>query len=331
VKDPGLVQILSARNDRAPAMEGAKQFITENFERFLVAVILAAALGGTYLIPEPAVVLNFFYLPALVASYFLGRRTGILAALFSILSVIFFCGILFPERFFPGRSPLLVIAQLSSWGGFLILASAAVGTLYELNERKLQDLRKAYVGILEILSKYLESTDRYTKGHSVRVAELAMETAIALDLHRSEVENIRVAGLLHDIGKIEVSGEVLRKAAELNDEEREIINEHAAKGARLLASVGNVLKEVVPIVLAHHKNFMSHPEPGGGPQANMPLGARVVAVADAFDAMTSDRPYRKGMPPWQAMEEIVKNAGKQFDGEVVEAFKRVMEKRLEKT
>jgi putative nucleotidyltransferase with HDIG domain len=330
VKDPGLAQVLSTRNGGAPAMEGVKRFITENFEKFLVGIILAAALGGTYLIPEPAVVLNFFYLPTLVASYFLGRRTGILAAVFSILSVILFCGILFPGRFFPGRSPLLVTAQLSSWAGFLILASAAVGTLYELNERKFQDLRNAYVGILEILSKYLESTDRYTKGHSVRVAELAMETAIALDLHRSEVENIRVAGLLHDIGKIEVSGEVLRKAAELNEEEREIMDEHAAKGARILASVGNVLKEVVPIVLAHHQNFMGTAGQSNSPQSNLPLGARVVAVADAFDAMTSDRPYRKGMAPWQAMEEIVKNAGKQFDGEVVEAFKRVMEKKLEK-
>jgi len=330
VKDPGLGQVLSERNGSAPALESAKQFITENFEKFLVAIILAAARGGTYFIREPSVVLNFYYLPVLIASYFLGRRTGILAAAFSILSVILFCAILFPDRFFPDRSPLLVAAQIFSWGGFLILASAAVGTLYELNERKFQDLRNAYVGILEILSKYLESTDRYTKGHSVRVAELAMETAIALDLHRSEVENIRVAGLLHDIGKIEVSGEVLRKAAELNEEEREIMDEHAAKGARILASVGNVLKEVVPIVLAHHQNFMGTAGQSSNPQSNLPLGSRIVAVADAFDAMTSDRPYRKGMPPWQAMEEIMKNAGKQFDGAVVEAFRRVMEKRFEK-
>jgi HD-GYP domain-containing protein (c-di-GMP phosphodiesterase class II) len=139
-----------------------------------------------------------------------------------------------------------------------------------------------------------------------------------------------VAGLLHDIGKIEVSGEVLRKAAELNEEEREVMDEHAAKGARILASVGNVLKEVVPIVLAHHQNFMGTAGQGSNPQVTLPLGSRIVAVADAFDAMTSDRPYRKGMPPWQAMEEIMKNAGKQFDGAVVEAFRRVMEKRFEK-
>ncbi len=91
----------------------------------------------------------------------------------------------------------------------LILASVAVGTLYEKNERRLLELKGAYIGILEILSKYLESTDRYTKGHSVRVSEFAMEIAKAMDLPPVEVENIRVAGLLHDIGKIEVSGEIL--------------------------------------------------------------------------------------------------------------------------
>ena len=200
-----------------------------------------------------------------------------------------------------------------------------MGTLYEQNERRLQDLKNAYIGVLEILSKYLESTDRYTKGHSVRVSELAMETAIAMELPRSEVENIRVAGLLHDIGKIEVSGEILRKAAELSSEERELMNEHTVKGAYLLSSVGSVLKDVVPIVVSHHKYFMSGSRIKEGKLSNnIPLGARVVAVADAFDAMTTDRPYRKGMPPWEALEEIVKNAGKQFDPEVVEPFKRVI-------
>jgi len=219
---------------------------------------------------------------------------------------------------------------LSSWGGFLILASIAVGTLYEQNERRLRDLKNAYIGVLEILSKYLESTDRYTKGHSVRVSELAMEIGMAMDLTRAEVENVRVAGLLHDIGKIEISGEILRKAAQLTTEERELLDEHTVKGAYLLTSVGSVLKEVVPIVVSHHRYFA---DPTGETQkefTEVPLGSRVIAVADAFDAMTSDRPYRKGVPPWEAMEEIIKNAGKQFDPGVVDAFKHVVREKLEK-
>jgi len=309
-------------------MENFKQVILRNFEKALVGVILAVAFAGTYFLEEVSVVLNFYYLPVLVASYFLGRRSGLLAAVLSIL-MIGICAVLFPERFFPGPSVWKSIAQLSSWAGFLILASIAIGTLYEKHESKLQDLKNAYVGILEILAKYLESTDRYTKGHSVRVAELAMETAIAMELLRSEVETIRVAGLLHDIGKIEISGDILRKAAELTVEERELMSQHSEKGARILSAVGGVLKEVVPIVLAHHKYFVSKIEAAGNPTPELPLGARIVSVADAFDAMTSDRPYRKGVPPWQALQEIVNNSGKQFDAAVVEAFKRVIQRKLE--
>ena len=178
-----------------------------HFEKILVGIILAAAFAGTYLVEEKFIILNFYYLPVLTAGYFLGRRVGVLAAVFSILAVIV-CIFLFPKRFLGVGEILIGVAQLCSWGGFLILASFTVGTLYERNEQRIKELKNAYIGVLEILSKYLESTDRYTKGHSVRVSELAMEIGIAMGFSRPEVENIRVAGLLHDIGKIEVSGEI---------------------------------------------------------------------------------------------------------------------------
>jgi len=129
----------------------------------------------------------------------------------------------------------------------------------------------------------------------VRVSEVAMEIAIAMGLHRNEVENIRAAGLLHDIGKIEVSGEILSNAAELSSSEHELIKEHSAKRANLLSSVGSVLKEVVLIVMSHHQHFISGYENGdnGNGTNNIPFGSRVIAVADAFDAMTTDRPSRR--------------------------------------
>jgi putative nucleotidyltransferase with HDIG domain len=311
-------------------MDQFKQFIVRHFEKALIIIILVAAFIGTYLIEEKSIVLYFYYLPVLSAGYFLGRRMGILTAVFSILVVVV-STLLFPQTFFKGQDFLNTLAQLFSWGGFLILASIAIGTLYEQNERRLQDLKNAYIGVLEILSKYLESTDRYTKGHSVRVSELAMETAIAMQLPRPEVENIRVAGLLHDIGKIEVSGDILRKAAELSSEERELMNEHTVKGGYLLSSVGSVLKEVVPIVVSHHQYFMGGTEDkrDGNGANNIPLGARVVAVVDAFDAMTTDRPYRKGILPREALDELEKNKGKQFDPVVVEAFRRIIGEKVE--
>ena len=310
-------------------MEIFKQIIVKHFEKVMIVIILIAAFTGTYLVGEKSIVLNFYYLPVVSAGYFLGRRLGVLTAVFSILIVVI-STLLFPDIFLKGHDLLTTLVQLSSWGGFLILVSVAVGTLYEENEHRLRDLKNAYIGVLEVLSKYLESTDRYTKGHSVRVSELAMEIAIAMELPRDEVENIRVAGLLHDIGKIEISGEILRKAAQLSSEEKELLDEHTVKGAYLLSSVGSVLKEVVPIVVSHHNYFMKGADEPDKDLVRIPLGARVVAVADAFDAMTTDRPYRKGMPPWGALEEILKNAGKQFDPEVVGAFKRVIQERIER-
>ena len=310
-------------------MDQFKQFVIQHFERILVFIILIAAFIGTYFIEEESLVLNFYYLPVLVAGYFLGRRTGVLTAVFSVLAVLI-CVLIFPNRFLGTSLFWQNIARLSSWGGFLILASVVVGALYEENERRLQDLKNAYIGILEILSKYLESTDPYTKGHSVRVSELAMETAIIMDLPRNEIENVRVAGLLHDIGKIEISGEILRKAAALTAEEREIIDSHAIKGAYILSSVGSVLKEVVPIVVAHHKYFVETLDASERDTGKIPLASRILAVADSFDAMTTDRPYRKGMPPWEALEEIIANSGKQFDPEVVSAFKHVVTSKLER-
>ena len=310
-------------------MEKAKQFIMKHFEKILVAIIFVTAFLGTYFIEEVSLIFNFYYLPVLVASYFLGRRIGILVALLSIIDVMI-CAMLFPERFFSDRVLWHSVMKLSSWSIFLFLASITVGTLYEQNERRLQDLKNAYIGIVEILAKYLESTDRYTKGHSVRVSELAMETAIAMELPRSQVDNIRAAGLLHDIGKIEISADVLGKAAALTSEEKELMDSHTLKGAYILSSVGGVLKEVVPIVIAHHKYFIDTIDGIEKDTQKIPLGARIMAVADAFDAMVTDRPYRKGMQPWNALEELVAKSGKQFDPEVVSAFKRVISQKMER-
>jgi len=155
-----------------------------------------------------------------------------------------------------------------------------------------------------------------------------MAIAIAMELPRGQVDNIRAAGLLHDIGKIEISADVLQKAAQLSSEERELMDTHSMKGGYILASVGSVLKEVAPIVIAHHKHFMDAVDSNNRDIQEIPLGARIVAVADVFDAITTDRPYRKGIPPREALEEIEAKSGKQFDPGVVEAFKRVINERM---
>ncbi len=305
-----------------------REYAIRNFEALIIFFIVVSVALISYFVTQKMGVINLYYLPVLVAGYLLGKRSALLTSIFSVAAVSLFV-ILEPERFAAGRSTLEVAIDLCAWGGFLILTSIAVGTLFEEKEKRIQELRRAYVGVLEILSKYLESADRYTKGHSIRVAEMSVEVARQLELPETEVETIRAAALLHDVGKVEISTDLLRKASELSIEEKALLDTHVERGVNLLRSVGAVLQEAVPIILAHHKSFTGASVPSELEQGPLPIGARILAVADAFDAMTSDRPYRAGMPPWRAMEELSSNAGRQFDPNVVAAFQSVVFSKIE--
>jgi putative nucleotidyltransferase with HDIG domain len=308
------------------AFKYLKDFMFHQFERVLVVTLLLALSLIMVFVPEKIGFLNFYYLPALVAGYAMGKKGGVLTAASSILIVIFSI-VAFPKQYMdPTDSWMLKLTlNLLPWGGFLILSSYTIGCLCEQKAKQLDVIRDAYVGVLEILSKLIESVDRYTEGHSVRVSKLAMDIAIAMDMRRDEVENIRVAGLLHDIGKFDITTGLIQKAASLTEEERTQVNKHPEIGAQLVSMVGPVLQQAIPIILAHHHHYVIQPtDPAGnGRTQEIPLGARIVAVADAYDAIVTDRPYRKGRPPWQALEEIRKGAGSQFDPDVVDAFEKV--------
>jgi len=305
-------------------MDKFKAYFFSNFEKFLVLIILISIMVINYFVPYKIGFLNFFYLPIIMAGYFLGKRMAVLTAFFCILVVIV-CIMAAPTSFFtPGTDKAYIIVSLTAWSSFLILTSAAIGYLYEEKTRRINDLKSAYVGILEILSKYLESADRYTQGHSVRVSHLSEDIARVMGLTSFERENIKTAALLHDIGKTEISMDIVQKAASLTSDERELMDTHSKKGARIISLVGGVLEEAVPIVLAHHKYYFENKEASESERKKIPLGAEIIAVADAYDAMITDRPYRAGLQPWKAYEEIEKGTGKQFRPDVVKAFKEVL-------
>jgi len=309
---------------REAKMDKIKIYIFKHFEKILVFTILLGIIFINYLIPYKIGFLNFFYLPIIAAGYFLGKRMAVLTAFLCILVVVVFL-LIFPSSFFTaGADKISIIVSLTAWGSFLILTSAAIGYLYEEREKKIRDLKAAYVGILEILTKYLESADKYTQGHSVRVAHLAEDIARVMELPSFERENIRTAALLHDIGKADISMDIVQKAASLTSRERELMSAHTEKGARIISLVGGVLEEAVPIVLAHHKYYFEKKDFSSEDREKIPLGAAIIAVADAYDAMITDRAYRAGMQPWKAYQEIENASGKQFDPKVVKAFKEVL-------
>ena len=305
-------------------MDNVKSYIFKHFEKILILSILVFVVFINYLVSYKIGFLNFFYLPIIAAGYFLGKRMAVLTAFLCILVVAVFL-LLSPSSFFtPGIEKVFILVSLLGWSSFLILTSAVIGYLYEEKEKRIKDLKAAYVGILEILTKYLEATDRYTKGHSVRVANISEDIARVMGLPSFERENIRAAALLHDIGKTEISMDIVRKAASLTASEKELMSKHTEKGARIISLVGGVLEEAVPIVMAHHKYYFEKKDASIEEKEGIPLGAAVIGVADAYDSMISDRPYRAGMPPWKAYEEIEKASGRQFHPRVVKAFKEVL-------
>jgi putative nucleotidyltransferase with HDIG domain len=303
-------------------MSKIKVYIFKYFEQIVVLFILAAVVVLNYFIAEKLALLNLFYLPAIVAGFILGKRKALLTSIFSVAAVTFYVFLNY-DNFKSVTGSVSLYANIISWGSFLILCAIVVGHLHEKNEKQIVQLKSAYMGILEILSKYLESADKYTQGHSVRVSHYATEIAEAMKLEPHEIENIKVAALLHDIGKVDISTELIGKAASLSSEEMNIIASHSERGARILSSVSSVLSEAIPLVLAHHQYF-DHDDHKGSLEGEVQLGAHILAVADSYDAMTTDRPYRSGMQPWKAIEELERCTGKQFNPEVVACFKRTL-------
>ncbi len=180
--------------------------------------------------------------------------------------------------------------------------------------------------VLKDLTEALEAKDPYTHGHSQRVERHSYRTAAAMGLSASDLEDVRKAAALHDVGKIRVSDRILRKDGPLTSEERKMIEEHSVVGAWMVSSVGNA--DVIAAVRHHHEHWDGSGYPDGLAGSNIPLFARIIAVADAYDAINSSRPYRASCGRERAVEVLRAEAGTQFDPKVVECFLSAMPTRL---
>lgn len=187
------------------------------------------------------------------------------------------------------------------------------------NARLMEDLRQTFYETAEALAEAIEKRDPYTGGHTKRVLTYSMATAEYMGLTPEEMEQLKLSAILHDIGKIGVEDRVLRKQGSLNDEEYGLMKGHPKMGAEIMEHVEK-LKGIIPGMRHHHERFDGKGYPEGLKGSEIPLPARIIAAADTFDAMTSDRPYRKGLTDETAINELQKFAGIQFDPDVVRAF-----------
>ncbi|HDP70342.1 MAG TPA: HD domain-containing protein, partial [Actinobacteria bacterium] len=216
----------------------------------------------------------------------------------------------------------------SDLGLFSILA-VEVGIAID-NARLYKDIRQSLLNTVKALAVAVDAKDSCTQDHSIRVAEHSLVIAKEMGLSEDEIEDIEIAARLHDVGKIGVSEKILmKKKACLTDKEWEIIKNHPKTSAKILEPV-NFPPNVISCVLYHHERLDGKGYPSGISKKEIPLGASIIKVADAFDAMTSDRPYRKALSYEKAVNELNKYKGTQFHPEVVEAFLRIYEKETKK-
>jgi putative nucleotidyltransferase with HDIG domain len=173
--------------------------------------------------------------------------------------------------------------------------------------------------MLSMLTRAIEARDPYTQGHSARVTAIAEEVARRLGWGHEQLATLRIGGPLHDIGKLAVSDEVLCKEGKLDDAEFAQIREHPKIGARILLRMA-ALREAIPYVLYHHERWDGGGYPSGKAGEEIPVEARVLAIADAFDAMTSDRPYRPALTRSEALAEVERCSGTQFDPQIARVF-----------
>jgi len=191
-------------------------------------------------------------------------------------------------------------------------------------QEKTAELKQTYLSVLVTLSRTVEKKDLGTYGHSMRVCDLSARVAERLGLPKAEIEVVRAAAQLHDIGKIGISDNILAKQGPLTEEECGVLRSHTQNGVEILQPLRQ-FEALLPAILHHHERYDGSGYPAGLSGDAIPLTARIIAVADTYDAILSNRPYRMAAPHDNAMRELCAWAGKQFDASVVSAFVQIMQ------
>jgi len=261
-----------------------------------------------------------------INSYILSfSAAAIIAIVLSVIYILLRILVLQPVRH------LQHVAQRLIDGEYSVRAHLTTGDEFEgfanafnrMNDR----IKKGYEGAIRALVAAVDARDPYTKGHTARVARYSAEIAREMGIAEEKIPEIELGATLHDIGKIGVADAILGKATPLVGDEIKQMETHPQKGAVIVNS-SEMLQRAIPAVLHHHERPDGKGYPQGLKGNDIPLAARIIAVADSFDAMTTNRPYSMALSAEEAVREIEKLSGTQFDTDVVMAFKAVMEKRL---
>ncbi|HYX82154.1 MAG TPA: HD domain-containing phosphohydrolase [Gemmatimonadales bacterium] len=282
-----------------------QQWVLKHFERLLVVILVASLLVINSLIDQKFAFLSFYYLPIILAGFYGGRRFAVGSGFFIAVLVFFFQA----TQGLGMDAGLTEDAMLTliPWAGFLILTGYVVGGLAEQRAARLADLKNAYLATLEVLTYHIESAENNQEGHSTRVAELAAAIGTELKLSANELENLRIAAMLHEVG---TADQRLLKLLSRS------VTDQTVAVARALRGAAEIIAEY-----AHYYEIVG--DDWDVETLPMPTAVKVLAVADAFETLQMATPVRPAFTRWSALEELEKGAGKTFAREAVRALRVV--------
>ncbi len=293
-------------------------------------MLLVVASGMAFLLYRMGVykmvVLNLFFLPIVLAGYYLGRTSAGVLALFSVLAATI-AATLDMSNFVTHSSPVLVALVLSVWGATLGLTAILLGTLCDERTRTLSELHVAYVGVVEVVAKYLQSANPTVKARATRIAELSQEIATRMRLPQREIDDIRVAALLYDLGNVEITTRLLTRAVDTLEANPDAAQRHTFSGMDLVHSLGGVLSGAMPLLVTQDCGARELlVGDGESYTTSMPIGARIIRAARAYDALINGLMGDRDVTPGDALRELRGDVAAAFDENVLAALGQVLQR-----
>jgi len=286
-------------------LERAKLLFFRYFEQTFVLLLVLAMVAIHNLVDQKFAFLSFYYLPMILAGFYGGRRFAVMAGVF-VVGLVFYWQDVQGLDMLPGLYGDALLA-LAPWAGFLILTGYVVGGLAEQRQARLAEVKNAYLATLELLTYHIESTERNQQGHSNRVAEVAAAIGHELNLPDEDVENLRVAALLHEVGTRDQR--LLRLLSRS-------VTDSSVTVARAMRGAAQIIGEY-----GHYYEIVG--EDWDIEALPLPTTVKILAVADAFETLQMATPVRPAFPKWSALEEVEKGAGKTFAKDAVRALRAV--------
>ena len=270
------------------------------------------------------VILDLFFLPVVLAGFFLGRYYAGIMALFCVISASCVTALNLMDLA-PPSTPLVMALAVTVWAAVLGLTALLVGTLSDDRTSKLKELHDAYVGVVEVLAQYLQSAHPGVKTRSIRVAELSQQVGAAMKLSPRQVDDIRVAALLYEMGNIQVTTKVIRRAVGNFENESPGTGVHTFQGADLMLSLGSVLSGAVPLLLNQDAGSpTSQIADSGETSSEIPMGAKIIRTSRAYCTLTDSTLGIARFAPAEMVKQLRDDREAEFDPEVLDALERIV-------